>query len=321
MERSLPEFLIVGAMKAGTTALADYLRGRSDVFIPLLKEPFYFSDQETAFGFPYRRNLTPIDFAVSSYEEYVELFSDAGNKIKGEATAQYIHDVTSPRKVYEKNPNCKIIISIREPVSRAYSAYIYTQMKGFEDGKSFEDTVSEEMSGARDRFFGEFKYLESSKYTSNVKRWVDQFGRDKVLVLFSDELRQKDTYERVLTFLGADTTNIDAVKSSNTSFVPKNGLHRMIWRLSASRSLPKRVLLALFPRKLLKPFQRKVDEFVANSGVRPDKINGETKAQLKEFFRQDMIELTAYLQEIGYEKFPVWLEDYRRQETARTVKA
>lgn len=94
-EKTIPDFVIVGAMKAGTTSMADILRGHPQIFIPALKEPNHFCDLENTFAFPHRAP-SRLDYAVQTEAEYRALFSEAGNRLTGEATAQYFVDPASP---------------------------------------------------------------------------------------------------------------------------------------------------------------------------------------------------------------------------------
>jgi hypothetical protein len=123
----LPDFIIVGAMKAGTTTVKDYLRKHSNVFIPH-DELFFFSSSD------YNKGLT-------FYSKYFEDYSN--EKIIGEKTTTYSYDLNTPGRIFEFNPEVKLIWVLRNPVSRSYSNYWHVVKQG-KERLSFEDSIKKE---------------------------------------------------------------------------------------------------------------------------------------------------------------------------------
>ena len=105
-----PNFFIVGAPRAGTTSLYNYLNEISEVFMSPVKEPGFF---------------IPNDFRNFSEKTYLELFENVKDEIAiGEATAGYLGNEKTPFLIKEKVPNAKIIITLRDPVNRIFSHYL-----------------------------------------------------------------------------------------------------------------------------------------------------------------------------------------------------
>src|SRR5882672_9220913 len=118
MEMKLPNFFIVGAPKAGTTSLYYYLSHHPEVFMSPVKEPNFFSYDETV-----KQNLYHKEKGVGKFEEYRQLFasSNGHHKAIGEASVSYLFYPSVPQRIHELVPKAKIIISLRNPVERAYS--------------------------------------------------------------------------------------------------------------------------------------------------------------------------------------------------------
>ena len=112
-----PNFFIVGAPKAGTHSLYEYLNQHPKVFMSPRKEPYFFCPIMVPDG---DKNSNPI----RDEKEYLKLFEEAKNEtMLGEATASYLGDPKSAELIHEKIPNARIIIIIRDPVDRAFSSY------------------------------------------------------------------------------------------------------------------------------------------------------------------------------------------------------
>src|SRR5689334_14600377 len=108
MELKLPNFFIVGAPKAGTTSLYHYLKQHPEVYMSPVKEPNYFSYEETV-----KQNLYHKEKGVGTFEEYSKLFASANGRHKaiGEASVSYLFYASVPEKIKKAVPHAKIVIS------------------------------------------------------------------------------------------------------------------------------------------------------------------------------------------------------------------
>jgi len=121
MER-WPNFFIVGVAQAGTTSLYAYLKDTPGVFMSPEKEPHYFQRKR-----PPRKH----DRGIRKQSEYLKLFKGASeDKAIGEASPGYLSDPESAKLIHEAVPKSRIIILLRDPVERAYSAYLWRRAKG-----------------------------------------------------------------------------------------------------------------------------------------------------------------------------------------------
>jgi Sulfotransferase domain len=199
--RPLPDFLILGAQKAGTTALYSYLRWHPGITGPAWKEVSYFDRH-------YRRG-------VSWYRGHFAM--GARDRIVGEASPGYLFHPLAPERVLATVPEAKLIALLRDPVGRALSHYHHEVALGREP-LSFEQAIDaepERTRGEEERmvldplyFSGawwDYAYLARGRYAEQLERWFAVFPRAQLLVLPSEDLAAEpgQTYARILDFLGA----------------------------------------------------------------------------------------------------------------------
>jgi predicted metallopeptidase len=172
----LPNFLIIGAMKGGTTSLWQYVRSHPQVFMPQEKEPHFFSDPRVW---------------SEGMSWYQDLFADApGTAIAlGEASTSYSKHPEFPgvpERIAAVLPDVRLIYVIRNPIDRMRSQYLHHVAKGRE-----EDPVERAL-------LSKPTYLNNSLYAMQIERYLEHFDRDRLLVVTSDDLRE----DRIATLRG-----------------------------------------------------------------------------------------------------------------------
>jgi len=196
--RIWPNLFIIGAEKSGTTSLYNYLDKIPEIFMSPVKEPWYFSSVVSSLDLNPRR--------IKDEKTYLNLFKNVKNEtVIGEASAVYWRDPEAPKLIHEKIPHAKIIISLRDPVERFYSGYLM----GVRDGnitKSFHETIKKRISMRftlkSPKTNNEINFL----YYENIKRYLDIFGKNNVLVLIFEEWikEPKSAMQEILKFLGLE---------------------------------------------------------------------------------------------------------------------
>lgn len=225
----LPNFLIIGASKCGTTSLHRYLDQHPEVFMCPVKEPCFFL-QDTP-----RVN-------------YEELFAGVrGQRMIGESSPQYL-DRASPEVVERIRtciPDVKLIAVLRQPVDWAYSAYLMYVRDGIETAKSFAEAVDRDRRRAppSDRYG-----LLRDGYTSRLSCFLKFFPRDHLLVLTFDELAEdvRSVLGRICGFLGVDPDfSFDLTRAHNVGYVYRYDAARiLLQRPNPVRFLLRRLLPA-----------------------------------------------------------------------------
>jgi hypothetical protein len=208
--RPLPGFLVLGAQKAGTTALYAYLRRHPQITGPSWKEVSFF-DRHYARGEGWYRGNFP------------NLARTRG-KLVGEASPSYLFHPLAPERVRALLPDARLIALVRNPVDRALSHFNHEVALGRER-LSFEDALAaedERLRGEEERLVADPRYFSREwwshtykargRYAEQLERWLAVFPREQLLVLPSDDLGSDPAraHARVLVFLGAAPQQLDA---------------------------------------------------------------------------------------------------------------
>ena len=202
-----PNFFIVGAAKAGTTSLYEYLRQHPDVFMPDDKEPWHFCNLRE-----------PAPHSATQYVDvnaYLALFAEAGNcKAVGEASVTYLTSPGAESRIYERYPDARIIIVLRNPADRVYSWYNFLCQYGVEPGLSLERALAEEdqriavAAERRDTWFADecILYFQYGLIAHDIARFVRRFPKEQIHVALFEDLKARpaETTRAVYQFLGVD---------------------------------------------------------------------------------------------------------------------
>jgi hypothetical protein len=208
--RPLPNFLIIGAQKAGTTALYSYLRRHPTILGPPWKEVSFF-DRHFWRGDAWYRGHFPNTLYARSVRRRT-----GSEPIVGEASPSYLFHPLAPERAARLLPGLRVIALVRNPVDRALSHYHHEVALGREP-LAFEEALAQEeqrMEGELDRmldpkYFSDawwnFTYRSRGLYTEQLERWLEFVPRERLLILPSDDLLEQPsrTYGEVLEFLGA----------------------------------------------------------------------------------------------------------------------
>lgn len=268
-------FFIVGAPKAGTTSLHNSLALHPEIFMPEIKEPNFFSSRELLADKLYYHEKI-----ISSLSDYQKLFSDAGTRLKGDASVSYLFYPSVASEIFKYNPEARIIILLRQPIERAISHYRMDKRLGFV--KAPLDAIYVDYGHNAPSYFQQYFLL--GKYTEQVKRYLDIFPANHVKIFLFDEVKKdfRKVMEDTLHFLGFKYTGFISVsENQNASFefnVPFiSGLYRYGWL----RKGLKKILPGSQALNLLKRFSRKSKT----------EISENLNSQLADFYRDDIIAL------------------------------
>jgi hypothetical protein len=195
MKRGFPNLFIIGAMKAGTSSLHEYLHQHPEIFMSRFKEPQYFAPHRTREGLDWGQGNPCPELGIGWY---LRLFEDAGNvKYAGESSVSYtavpVHTGCHER-IYSFNPEARLIYIMRDPVERTISHYWHYAAAGWED---------RDMLTAVRRLK---EYVSRSDYAMQLKPYFDTFGRDRVYMLTLEELTANpgETLRNLFAWLGVD---------------------------------------------------------------------------------------------------------------------
>lgn len=212
----LPNFLIIGSQRAGTTSMYRVFSQHPEIFVSKRKElNFFFVDHN------YRKGI----------EHYARYFREAepSHLAVGEATPSYISSRTAAARIKEHLPDVRMILTVRNPVDRAHSSYLLRR-QGLTEDLSFEELVDRMLAGTlRGR-----GYFKRGLYMTHIRRFLGLFGGDQLLVLPFDDLvdDSRGFYETCFWFLGVDPhfECAEMYEKSNSLCDWKNPLYRYLYR-------------------------------------------------------------------------------------------
>ena len=207
--RRLPDYIIAGAQKSGTTSLWAYLSAHPNVEPPMTKEMSYFDVN-------YRRG-------IDWYRMHFPLVDSAGplrgggtHTLTGESTAYYFFHPLAPQRISQTLPDVKIILLLRNPVDRAFSHY-QLKLRRLQETLSFEEAIdaeAERLAGEHEKIVSDgsyyspshdrFSYLARGKYLEQICRWQQHFCGQQMMIIESGEFfrRTAEVFDDVLDFLG-----------------------------------------------------------------------------------------------------------------------
>ena len=296
---TLPNFLIVGAAKSGTTSLYHYLRQHPEVYVSPVKEPnfFVFGDgwqqEAAASALPDKA----IRQSTRNLRDYEALFAGArAARAIGEASTSYLYTPGVPERICQTLPGVKILVILRNPVDCSYSRHMMDVRDERQSPENFLRVFHEPKSPLRYPGF----------YHSHLQRYYRVFDRRAIKIVFYEDLasRPNDLLRSLFGFLGIDDRFRPDVRTRyNVSGLPKNRSLNAIWRqlarLNRMYGLSQRL-----PRHAAS--QRAVDFFVRRRGhnLTPGSLPPEVRAAVVDVYRADILEL----QELVKRDLTHWLD-------------
>ena len=219
VNHALPDFVIAGVMKRGTTSLFNHLISHRCVAEPLVKGVKYFNRNLERGDDWYRANFP-------SEQEMQVLRSTEGCALTGESSPDYLPNPEAASLLYQLRPDVRLIVLLRDPVDRALSHYHYRKVRGREN-RSFEDAINENLTSLEAEAAGVSLLQQHPNYTSylgrglympQLRHWLEVFPKEQILVVGSERFLQdaQSVYSEVLEFLGLPDHQLVIQKKYNT---------------------------------------------------------------------------------------------------------
>jgi hypothetical protein len=309
----VPEFFVVGHHKCGTSALYEMLRRHPQIYMPEVKETWYFSQELRS---PKKKRSAAE--RPETLEQYLSLFEDARpDQRVGENSPAYLMSAQAAERIAEAQPDARIIAILREPASFLRSFHLQCLRNHVETEKDFGKAISLERDRREGKRIPRYSHRPHELLYSNHVRYVDQlrnyeavFPRERILVLIYDDYRRDNaaTVRKVLNFLEVDDSRPIAVMEANPSYeVRSPKLHEMVRSVYLGRgplsrgvkagvkSLTsrgmRRDLLRLTQRRIVYGKPQRADERVMLELRR--RFKGEVLA-LSEHLDRDLVSLWGY---------------------------
>ena len=290
--RALPTFLVVGAAKAGTTALDLFLRQHPDIAMSRRKEPsfFAFDERPPAFGGPGDRTILNRD-ALWRLDDYLDQFRHARpGQAVGEVSPRYLDTPGTAERIRRRIPGARIVAVLRQPADRAWSHFMMRRRDGFEPCASLEEAIADEPRRRRERW-ASGRYLERGFYGLQLAEYLRHFPREQVRVYLYDDLVRdaRGLLRDLFGFLEVDPgAEIDLSARPNPSGELRNPLLRWAW----TRTHPLRGRIRpILPKAL----RSRVSRWVISRPLVRREIQPETRRRVTALYADDVRRLETLL--------------------------
>ena len=288
---ALPDFLVIGAPKAGTTALHAALAAHPGLYMSAIKEPKFFLTD----GPPPDRG-GPGD--VQTYREHVwrradyeALFADAPpGTLRGESTPFYFYDRAAQRRIGALIPQVKMIVILRDPVERAHSNWTHLWSAGLEPIGDFVRACAEEDARVAAGWAPFWHYTRLGRYAEQLEHLLLRFPREQVCILRYRALLDTPALalDDICEFLGVHPGVIDQVPRENVTAHPSGSLtHRTVARLARGAAAAGRHLPGQMSTRLSRPLER----FLQQNAAQRQPLSWAQRQAVLPYFEDDIRQL------------------------------
>lgn len=284
----VPNFLIVGTAKAGTTTIYEHLLQSNDVFPHKVKEPSYFSSLIINMPQKGKNDHIKESLTLKTWEDYKDAYRGSeAFKVVGDFSVEnlYYSKKVIPLIKERLGDDIKILIVLRNPVDRAISAYKHLR-RDLRETESIDKAIELEQHRIQNDYAMIWHYISASYYYENVKDYMQNFKNVKVMIY--EEMRNNESsfMNEIFSFLEISPVDLKNSKNKhNFSYIPKNkSFQRIIsWENPIKRKLVKLIPLSI--RNYLKQLNSSSDF----------EISAEFKKELDQKFAEDKMKLEKLL--------------------------
>jgi hypothetical protein len=308
-QKRVPDFFIVGHAKCGTTALYEMLRRHPQLYMPDVKEPWFFARDPQADESDKRlKTFEQTGTSSETFDEYLSLFDAARpDQRVGEASTHYLWSPTAAAAIADVQPAARIIAILREPASFLRSLHLQLLQNRHEVEKDFRKAIALEAARREGKAIPSHSswprallYSDRVRYVEQLRRFHAVFSPEQVLVLIYDDFQRDNegTVRTVLRFLEVDDARpIHAVEANPTVRVRSVRLDRMTRALVAGggpaaqavRATVKTLTPQRLRRDVLYPIRRRVVYGKPRSG------DADFMLELRRRFKGEVVALSEYL--------------------------
>lgn len=305
----MPNFLIIGAAKSGTTTLYYYLKQHPQIYMTPVKETNFFAFE----GKKIELIGVKVTESIKSYQNeiitdldlYRKQFDNVNQEIAfGESCPSYLYIPQAALNIKRYTPQAKLIIILRDPIERAYSNFLHNMRERIEYYDDFSQAIAAESWRIKNGWWWGYHYVQVSLYYEQVKRYFDLFGKSQVKVYLFNQFKNKHElfFSDICQFLEIEDVKLIEQNSNlekhNSTGIPANTFLEVLIKDS---NLVKKLYQTIIRNKNIRQkITAQVNCF--NPLIKPD-LNQETRAKLLPLFKENILNL----QDLIEQDLSIWL--------------
>ena len=293
----LPDFLIIGAGKSGTTSLDNYLKQHPRLFFSRVKEPNFFAYDNVSTDKMDKYVLRHYKQSVTNLTDYKELFREAKpDQLKGETSNTYLTVKHAAERIKHYIPDAKLIAILRQPTERLYSRFLHLARDNRLPSDRFEDVLDRNSI-----WWQRNDLVKEGFYYKNLSRYFELFPRENIRVYLNDDLK-KDSLglmKDIFDFLGVEPlgTINDSVKYNKSGiiknkFYDKTLGHNSVFKVMLKKMAP----TAIYNKAKESIWLQKVVNNLQNRNLEQPKLSPALHDQItNEIYKEDIEQLATLL--------------------------
>ena len=288
---TIPNFLIVGAAKSGTTSLHHYLHQHPQIYMSPQKETFFFNfdGQLPNYAGPGDMDLYQ-SHTILKFEAYQAQFDGVNEeKAVGEACPQYLSDPQAPKRIQRYLPDVKLIAVLRNPVERAYSSYMHLRRDGYEPIADFSMALSLEKRRIEQNWRPMWHYKARGYYARQLEIYRRYFGLSQIRIYLHEDMKMRPEWmlKDLFRFLEVDEKfSPDTSIKHNVAGIPRS---KSILRLIMTPNKIKALAKPLMPRAVRNFLKQSLTSSAVN--LRKPQLPADARTELIAAYREDILQL------------------------------
>jgi hypothetical protein len=289
----MPNFLVIGAAKSGTTALYNYLNEHPDVYMSPVKETNFFvlEGRSVDFQGPGDHEYVNIP-SVNTLPAYQQQFSGVRNEIAiGEVSPHYLSVPRAPARIQHYLPGVRLIAILRNPIERAFSSYVMFLRDGREPCRNFLEAAAKEDARMASNWEWGWRYTKAGFYAAQIERYQRFFSASQLRIYLYDDLKADPgrLMADIFSFLGVDPSFVpNMAKRYNISGVPRRRwLHNVLMRPSPLS----RAVMPFIPTAARKALSARLHR----ANMQRVQMDQGTREYLRSLYRSDILRLQTLI--------------------------
>jgi len=286
---TMPNFLIIGAAKGGTTALHTYLQQHPQIYMTPTKETNFFAFEGENINFQGTGDEALKDFSITDLNTYQGQFAGVSQEIAiGEACPSYLYYPQAATRIKTYIPDSRLIVILRNPVERAYANFLHTVRDDRETHTDFALALQDEEKRIADNWEWFWHYIQVGFYGQQLQQYYENFAPSQIKVYLYEDLKENAiaTLQDIFGWLEVDPNFVpDMAVRPNKSGMPKNQLlHRILTKPNPLKTL----LKPLFPAKMRQKIQ--------HQNLNTPQMSQEVKQHLLNLYHTDILRCQDLIQ-------------------------